>query len=246
MPNLLEGDSWGALSIHTAQSPVTNLVWAVRAHYHVDPQDLHECGEVSPRQEVSYKAEYVVPQPLLAGLEHHITWKAVACPSVGAIVRIATVSSPNSVTSNSARCVRSTAAASLRKTTESAAEYRSTPNGQVCALLTQSSTMSSSEMEEASSGVPSLFTNETTSSLSGKGSGDWTSQSRETVAEEVTDMLWEFCFTYCCCCRVDPAGSQVCTNNTIYYWTRLIACLLRWQAQLKFTMEINKLRDINN
>ena len=103
------------------------------------------------------------------GCERHIAWNVVTCTFVGAIVRIATASSPNSITSNSARCVRSTAAASFRKTTESAAEYRSTPNGWVCALLTQSSTMSSSEMEEASSGVPSLFARETTSNLSGKG-----------------------------------------------------------------------------
>ena len=47
-----------------------------------------------------------------------------------------------------------------------------TPNGWVCALHMQSSTMSSSKMEEASSGVPSLLMIETTSNLSGKGSGD--------------------------------------------------------------------------
>ena len=68
--------------------------------------------------------------------------------------------------------VRFTLAMLLKKTTESAAEYQSTPNGRVCALLVQSSMMSSSEMEEASSRVPSLLMIETTSSLSGKGSGD--------------------------------------------------------------------------
>ena len=31
-------------------------------------------------------------------------------------------------------------------------------------------------------------------------------------------------------CRVDPAGLQVCTNNTLL--TKIITCHLRWQAQL--------------
>ena len=60
----------------------------------------------------------------------------------------------------------------LKKTTKSAAEYQSTPNRWVCALLMQSSTMSSSEMEEASSGVPSLLVMETTNNLSCNELGD--------------------------------------------------------------------------
>ena len=78
-------------------------------------------------------------------------------------------------------------------------ENQSTPNGWVCTLLTHNSTMSSSEMEEASSGVPSPLIIETTSNLSCNESGDGTSQSRDTVAEEVTDISGEIYlldFTY--------------------------------------------------
>ena len=62
----------------------------------------------------------------------------------------------------------------------------------VCALLTQTSTMSSSKMEEASSGVPSPLVIETTSNLSCNESGDGTSQSLDVVAEEVMDIVGEF------------------------------------------------------
>ena len=72
----------------------------------------------------------------------------------------------NSGTSGSTCCVRFTSATLLKKTTESAMEYQSTPNRWVCAHLMQSSMMSSSKMEEASSRVPSLLVMETTNNLS--------------------------------------------------------------------------------
>ena len=57
--------------------------------------------------------------------------------------------------------------------------------------------MSSSVMEEASSGVPSPLVIETTSNLSCNELGDGTSKSLDVVAEEVMEIVGEFLnFTY--------------------------------------------------
>ena len=69
--------------------------------------------------------------------------------------------------------------------TDSAVEYWSTPNGQVCALWIQSSMMSSSEMEEASIGVPSPLVMVIKSNLLRNESGDGTSRSLDAVTEEL-------------------------------------------------------------
>ena len=48
MPNLEEGDSWGAPLIHAAQSPATNPLRAVGAHGHLNHPAVHVCDAVSP------------------------------------------------------------------------------------------------------------------------------------------------------------------------------------------------------
>ena len=59
----------------------------------------------------------------------------------------------------------------------------------MCACPMQISMMSSSEMKEASSGVPSPLVMVTNSNLFQKDSRDRTSQSLDAVADEVTDIL---------------------------------------------------------
>ena len=73
--------------------------------------------------------------------------------------------------------------------TDSIAEYRSTPNGCVCAHPTEIPMMSSSKIKEASSGVPSLLVILISNKQFWKESGDGTSRSLGAVADEVTDIL---------------------------------------------------------
>ena len=73
--------------------------------------------------------------------------------------------------------------------TDSIVEYRSTPTGCVCAHPMEISMMSSSEMKEASSGVPSPLVIFISNNQFWKESGDGTSQSLDTVADEVMDIL---------------------------------------------------------
>ena len=102
----------------------------------------------------------------------------------------------------------------------------------VCPPYAMLHMMSSSEMEEASSRVPSLLVMETTNNLS----WHWVRWLNFPIswngsAEEVTDIFGEILlYLLLLLCRVDPAGLQVCMNNTLL--TKIIACHLRWQAQL--------------
>ena len=71
-------------------------------------------------------------------------------------------------------------------------EYRSTPDGWVCALQMQISMMSSSVMEEASIGVPSPLVVVINSNLVWNELGDGTSWSLNAVVEEVMDIVEGF------------------------------------------------------
>ena len=73
--------------------------------------------------------------------------------------------------------------------TDSIAEYQSTPNGCMCARPTEISMMSSSKVKEASSGVPSPLVILISNKRFWKESGDGTSRSLGTVADEVMDIL---------------------------------------------------------
>ena len=112
-----------------------------------------------------------------------------ACASARAIVQMVTASLHSSVTSGRVQCVWFTSSRLLNKMTDSTAEYWSAPNGQVCALQTQISMMSSSEMEEASIGVSSPLVMVSNSNLFQNELGGGTSQSLDAVAEELTDIV---------------------------------------------------------
>ena len=84
-----------------------------------------------------------------------------------------TASLHNSVTSSRVRCAWFTSSRLLNRMTYSTAEYQSTPNGQVYALLTQISMMSFSKMEEASIGVPSTLVIVINSTLFQNKLGGW-------------------------------------------------------------------------
>ena len=81
----------------------------------------------------------------------------------------------------------------------------------------QISMMSSSEVEEASIGVPYLLVMVTRHNLPLKTmSVDGTSQSMEAVVEEVTDIFFsKFCILpYLCCDVEDPVVSQINVHIT--------------------------------
>ena len=63
MPNLEEGDSWGAPLIRAVQSPVTNPLRAIGAHGHLNHATAHVCNAVSLHLEVFDREEYAVPPP---------------------------------------------------------------------------------------------------------------------------------------------------------------------------------------
>ena len=133
----------------------------------------------------------------------------------------------NSVTSGKVQCAQFTSLRFPNRMTDSAAEYRSTPNGQACALLMQISMMSSSIMEEASIGVPSPLVIESNSNLSQNELGDGTSQSLDAVAEEVTDIvegIYLYLIKILLCWSGSSRSTYVIHLHILY---NIITCYLR-------------------
>ena len=149
------------------------------------------------------------PSPVV-GFEHHIVVNVATCASIGAFVQTMMTSPWNSVMSSRVRCTRLTSLRLPNKMTNSTAEYWSTPNGQVCALLMQISMMSSSKMEEASIGVPSPLVMVINSNLFQNELGDGTSWSLNAVAEEVMDIV----------------------KGTSFYLFKILLC---WSGSSRFT-----------